>query len=244
VRLTTGASTGRIFAITANTSAQLTLDAPGEDLANIVANGDRYEIAPLATIGSLFGIVATTLQTSASPSKADLVGVWNGKKFDTFFHDGAGWKSTKKPRKGEPRADGNETLLYPDEGFSIKRNRSRGTQPLTFTFSGQVPATTRRTLLPAKGTAFVANQFPVALPLAASNFELLPGWSKRDVLKIWQPQKLRSLNYVNKNGEWRIGRKNADAVPIPPGTASFVVRRTKSGAAGIVAQDPPFTLSP
>jgi hypothetical protein len=242
--LTTGRNAGRIFAITGNTATQLTLDVPLEDLTVIVTNGDRYEIAPLATIGSTFGIGSTPLQTDESPSKADLVGVWNGKKFETFFNDGTGWKSTKKPHRGQPRADGNATLLYPDEGFTIKRTAVRGTQPLTFTFTGQVPLGVQRTLIPAKGTAFVAQRFPAGLALGASQFETLPGWSKRDVVKIFDTSKLRFLNYTLKGDEWRIGRKNADAVPIPPGTACFVVRRTKSGAAGVVAQEPPFTIPP
>ena len=45
---------------------------------------------------------------------------------------------------------------------------------------------------------------------------------------------------------WETLDSNRDMprTPIPPATASFVLRRTKTGAAGIVAQEPPFNLSP
>jgi hypothetical protein len=115
---------------------------------------------------------------------------------------------------------------------------------LQLTLSGIVPTTTQRTLLPAKGTSFVAQRFPVGLPLKDSNFELLPGWSRLDVVKLWHPTARRFLACIFRGTTWRLGVQNADADLIPAGTACFVTRRTRTGAAGVVAQEPPFTLGP
>jgi hypothetical protein len=92
----------------------------------------------------------------------------------------------------------------------------------------------------------VAQRFPAPLPLGSSNFQTLPGWSKRDSVKVWDAVHRRFSIYTHNGTEWRLGRKGANAVPIPPATACFVVRTTKAppAAPGTVAHEPPFTLDP
>jgi hypothetical protein len=241
IRITTGASTGRFFRITGNTATQLTLEAPGEDLTTLLVVGDRYEIAPIDTFASLLGTAVTPFKTGTVIGRADAIRVFNGRKFDIFFHDGTGWKSTKRPPRGQPRADANGTLLYPDEGFTILR---RDKVPLTFTFSGQVTTHTERTSIGAKGKFIVAQRFPAPLLLGSSNFQTLPDWKKGDAVQVWDPTKRRFFTYTHNGAQWRVGRKIADTVQIPPATTVTIIRRTRTGAAGVVAQQPPFTLSP
>jgi hypothetical protein len=163
VKLTQAGSSdiGRMFLITSNTSTQLTLDtsrlASGETLQNIFQVDYTVEIIPGNTLGGLMGTkVADCPLQDGNPTTADLVYLWNGIKWKSyFFFPGNGTFTTGWYEYGNP-SDGLKSgkVIYPDEGVIVAR---RTGSTATIKIAGSVSEVNQKMRLPATGQQFVMN---------------------------------------------------------------------------------------
>jgi hypothetical protein len=175
---------GRVFLITDNNQTRLDLDfsiiANGESssASHFFSAGTEVEVVPAATLGNIFGISSTTLdsdwQKASSlydTSSSDWVYIWDaslgGYGVYHFVGTGtrlpAGWYGTTTG--GFPK---NNLIIYPDEAFIVAR-RSSG--EVVLEVEGSVSTDTQQMLLPATGDQMVCNNpYGMALVLA----ELIP----------------------------------------------------------------------
>ena len=140
VKFLSGAETGRVIEVTANTSNNLTLDTtdnssqttPLTTSGFAVAVGDTFEVFPAATLGSLFGDNTTitgengtsatntlALKGSTSIAFADSVSIFNSTqaRFQAyFFNTSAGyWELSGST------TNANSTVIYPYSALEISR---------------------------------------------------------------------------------------------------------------------------
>lgn len=241
VHVTAGASVGRTFLITANTTSQLTVVNRGYDLTTTLAAGDTFEIIPANTLGSLFGTNNVPFQTGNSASQADNVLLWNGTNWDTYYHNGTSW------RRSGSLQNLNATILYPEEGFYVTR---RATAPLTLPFVGTIPSTTERTDLPGPGGTFIANRFPFAATLNGMGFQNMPGWqtgisaSQADQVLLWNGTNWLVFYFNGSNWKRSGSLQKFDTQPIPFGSAMYISRQSSaSGSESTLTQPLPYPLN-
>lgn len=227
IRITSGNGVGRYFKISSHTSNQLTVVNDGISLNSIINVGDHYEICAFDTLGSFFGTTSVDLQTGTSAATADMVRVWNGTSWGTYFHDGSSWKKTGS------FTTQNNTILPPDRGFFICH---RALTPLTLIFTGQVPVTMLKTSVIGKSSTFLANRFPVDVTLKSSGISSLAGWKSgnsaftADTLQVWNG--ISWVSYFYNGTSWmKTGSfTTQDNTGIPAGSAVMITRQ--SDAAG------------
>jgi uncharacterized protein (TIGR02597 family) len=180
-----GGQTGRSFLITTNAANSVTLQVGGTTLAGdattpdfSVAVGDRFEIFPGDTLASLFGDGSLTnpvsLQKGNSPFSADLVQIFNGVKWISYFFHSTNnfWVSTAALGTNQ-----NDVVLNPDVGLLIAR---RG-PTTTFAIPGRAPVTSLVTRIIGGSTNSVATRFPTDTTLGALNFSGPGTWVASDV---------------------------------------------------------------
>lgn len=245
VKVMTGAGVGRFFLITSNTTSQLTVATQGVDLGTVVSPGDRYQISPANTLGSLFGTTTVQFQTGDSASTADNVLIWNGTTFATYYNDTTGWQV------GGSFSSQNNTIIYPDEGFFVVH---RNASPITVTFTGIIPSTAERTLIPGSGGDLVAQRFPTDTTLGSLNLNSLTGWvssdsaSTSDNVLLWNgtTSTWDTYYYDNTGPNWAKGGSFSaqDSTAIPAGSAFFIRRKSGSTAGTIYLTGTlPYTLN-
>ena len=243
LHMQTGASAGRYFLITANTTTQLTVAPRGYDLTTILSVGDTYEIVPANTLAGLFGSNAATFafQTGASASQADNIQLWNSTQWAVYYNNGTNWKQSGNLNNQ------NNAIIYPDEGLYITR---RATSPLTLTFVGTVPSSTERSDLLGPGSTFISNRFPTGTTLNAVGFQNLPNWlsgttaSQSDNVYLWTGTTWGVYYYNGTNWKQSGSLLNVNTQAIPSGTAAFVIRQSSaSGISSTLAQSLPYSLS-
>ncbi len=232
------ASVGKFFAITANTSAQVTVDLAGSGVAMIgsaLAAGDSVEIVAVNTIGSVFGNSSNppTLGSGATPDVADNVLLFSGSGWDTYFWNGTIWKRTGN-------LDRSNVVIYPDDGvFVVHRNTASAP---TVTLMGTVPSTAERSIV--SGQTFLANRFPTDTTLGGLGLHTIPGWVAGST-----PDVADNVLILNTSGGWdvyywtgaiwkRTGNIDRSSTPIPAGTSVFI---THGGADVTLAQSLPYT---
>ncbi len=235
VRVKDGANVGRFYLVVSHTSAQLTVDA-NTDLSTVLAVGDKCEIVPANTLGSVFGTTTPLLLPGANANVADNIQLWDGAIWETFFHDGTSWQ------KSGATGSQDNTIIYPDDGLYIVR---RGGTPLGFTFGGTIPTTTERTDLNGAGSSFIGNRFPVNMRLVDIGLHLTPNWvsgnkNQADKVYLWNGTDY-STYFHNGNAWRRVGSSgNQNNTIVPLGAAIYI---TKSGAADVtLVQALPYPL--
>lgn len=225
VRFLTGANTGRQFRVSSNTTDTLTLTTGGVDLTTGIAAGDRYAIFPVATLQSVFGATAPSLNTSSNSSAADNILIRGSFGWLTYYNDGTQWL-----REGGAGSE-NTAALLPDAGFLFVR---RGNTSYDFTVTGSVPMTNLITDFPAARTVFFANRFPVGTTLVDLGLAQLPGWNADSNSSTADNVLIRGtfgwLTYYFDGTNWlREGGGTAAENPtVPVGGALLVVRRSGS----------------
>lgn len=226
LRVTSGAAAGRLFTIStvaANTAVRVTLLNAGTDLTTlgIVPGADTYELIPADTIAGLFPSGALQSGTTAT---ADLLMLWNGSAWLTYYHDGTQWMRQGVGPSGN-------TIVRPDQGWLLRR---RGGS-LSIVLDGRVPSTAA--LLPvAKGNTSFVGALPVPLTFAEWNIQALPGWTSQpanpasgDHVKLWNGSAW--LTYYHDGSQWmRQGVGPASATQLNrPGRPIMIVRPSGSG---------------
>ena len=240
VHFKSGASVGRYFLIQSNTANQVTVYPRGYNLSSVAAAADTFEIVPAYTLGTLFGTSSVPFLTSGSPNTADNLFLWNGTKFDQYFHDGNSWQ------RSDSLLSQNDTVLYPDEGIFLTR---RGTTALNLTFVGTVPSTAEKSDLVGPGSTLVSNRFPVDLTLGTVGFQALPNWinssspNTADLVYLWGGTTWQQYFYDGSHWMRSDSLLTFDAQSITAGTAMFVIRRsTATGTTATLTQSLPYSL--
>ena len=245
IRILSGASVGRQFRITANTTDTLTLNTGGADLTTLIAVGDRYSVHAIQTLASFFGADASdpnkpAINRNADSTLADNVLIRGAFGYLTYYNDGTKWQLV-----GGGTTVQNDVVLLPDQGFLLSR---RPSNPLTITVTGAVPTTDLKTDLPANKITIFPNRFPVGTTLAGLNLNAVPAWIENDDASLADNILIRgtfgwSTYYLNSAGSWRLfGGGNAvqDTTAIPLGTSVLAVRRV--GTNITLNQTRPYTL--
>jgi hypothetical protein len=175
---------GRVFLITNNTQTTLDLDfsvlASGEtgNTSTFFAAGTEVEVVKAATLGNIFGIAATSLDSNwqTAPvlydtSASDWVYIWDpslGGYGVYHFVSGSsrlpdGWYGTTTG--GFPK---NNLVIYPDEAFIVARRSSGDVQ---LEVEGAVSSDTQKILLPATNDQMLCNN-PYGMDLLLA--EIIP----------------------------------------------------------------------
>ena len=249
VRVLSGVLQGHYFVITGNSSDTLTVDPAGLNLSSMV-NGDRIEIAPFWTLGTLFPAVNAGSSFIASASSlarqtelllydATSTGINRSANAIFYFYNGA-WR-----KAGSSVATSfDNTVLFPD-AFFVQRNKAAATKLIVV---GRVQQSSLSTVLEAivggENDNFAAVSFPVALTLnqtglATSGFTAsTSALSVKDQLLWFDPagtgtNRSATAIYYYYNGGWRkkgasVALEFGSSVVIPAGSG-FIVRKAANG---------------
>jgi hypothetical protein len=198
VRMTSGRGDGRTFEIDSRGGNRLRL-ATSEDLTATISKGDRFEILPSDTLGSLFGTDGRGLTTDENPDHADNVSLLKDGKWETYYHNGHRWL-----RVGDAsRVNRNATTIVPGEGFLFVR---RTATPFALQVSGNVPEDAAFSAPPTVSLALVGNPFPTGRRLGAIADELDlergRGWDSISVRTAggWRSYFPRGQKWVAEDG--------------------------------------------
>lgn len=253
VRVLTGLLRGQFLTVVSNDANSLQVDPTGFDLT-VVAPGEKIELAPYWTLGSLYP--ASQAGVSFIPSTSSLV-----RQTELYFYDAAGNGINRAPSvtyffyNGAWRKVGatitlsfDRTVVPPDSYF-IQRNKAAASTP---TFVGRVHAGALGTLIETRAGVAQDNYMAVGYPLGATLRRIgLAGSAafttstsplvRADQLLVYDPtqtgiNRAASATYFYYNGGWRkvgalVTTDFSDTVTLPA-TGGFIVRRAAGGTTG------------
>lgn len=217
VRITSGASAGKLLDVAANTPTTLTLSGADLTALGLVAGTDTFELVAMDTLGTLFG--SNTLLGGTSAATADNVQVRSGASWLVYFYDTnlGCWRRTIGPA-----TNSNNVLIRPGTGVQIVR---RG-PALALTFTGRVPATAFRTTINNASSTVIHAGFPTSTSLGALAVQtLLPGWSAADTVSLFNGTAWVSYSFNGTSWQPATGAPaNSDALAIPAGALLTIQR--------------------
>lgn len=245
VRITSGVQAGRIFQAltsTANTATRIYVSDDGLGLSTLgIEAGDAgaaFEIIPGDTLATFFGTTAPgdslVVQGASEPIGADLVLVWGGAAWLSFYYNTA-WGRWARDLDTIGSPTRNNFVLRPDRGMMLTR---RGSTPLEIAVVGRVLGTPQRAFhsRTANTLTFLATMQTSditlgALALQNSNRSL--AWrgsadaADADTLLVWSGATWFSFYYNSTAGQWRRVNDpvNRDSFVIRAGTPVFIQRR-------------------
>jgi uncharacterized protein (TIGR02597 family) len=252
-----GPQAGRLLLITANTNNTVTVDTEDTPLNTagfaVTATVDTFEVFKGDTLGTLFGttangsgILSTGIKGGTTDATADIVQVFNGTAFVSYFFNTTAGVATWVQVGGGTTSQ-NGIVVYPDEGMLVTRRGTNG----NLTFVGRVPATDLKTRLPGGTTNVIAVRFPANTTLGGLNFGAPGAWitgaseAVADNVKLWNGTAWDTY-YKNASNLWiKVGGTGTDqsAVAIPSGTAVQIIKRgSATGSAAFYTQSLPYTL--
>jgi uncharacterized protein (TIGR02597 family) len=245
-KFTSGASTGKFFAITANGVSGVTLDLNGDTLT--AAIGDTIIISKLWTLGELFVPSASTTSatTTGNAIVASTSGIPAGRRTElllpdtnsagtnlassgTFYIFNGAWRKAGQPAT----VSYDTTQLWPDNDFIIRHPVAVGTAT-NYTASGEVDSTNFVIPLTTRAASKQDNFIGIPRPIDVSlNGLALGGTSaflsstsgipagRRDELLVFDNavaarNKAASATYYHFNGAWR---KSGGSVTTDVGTS-------------------------
>lgn len=236
VRFLSGALTGHYVAITANTANAVSVDAAGLNLSTLAA-GDRLEIVPFWTLGSLYPASAAGSAFIASASALarqtelmvfdhQAIGVGRAPSATYYFANGA-WRKVG----AAATASFNHVVVLPDT-YLLQRNKATATQ---LGRTGQVSVGAQSTIIEAvvdrPNDNYVALNYPVPVRLIDSGLEtvVLDSGDRIELYKLTESGFGRRPNdfYVFDGTHWRkpdLPGEIQDNVALRPGEG-FVIRK-------------------
>lgn len=238
VRVVSGTGAGHCFLITGQTANTLTVNPRGAgDLTAIVAVGDRIEVTPADTIGTLFG-TPTFLQGGTSASNGDNVQIRTAGGWDTYFYS----TSASQWQKGFTPA--NSTVVFPDQAIVIVR---RATTPVDLISVGQVPVSKQQSLIAGPGVTALVNRFPVPTTLVNLGLQNLPNWKKGSSASNSDTVQLRTAGgwttyfFSSSTGKWQNGFTDASNTVVDVSTGILIARQSAaSGSAALLSNSLPY----
>ena len=238
LEVTSGPLRGAIFDIVKTDAAhkRLTLAQP---VPPSIGPTPTFQIRQHWTLAKVFGAAQDITLQAGDASTADLVSIFNGKRYDQYYMSngsaGTGWR-----RVGGGTVDESGHKIYPDDGMAITRRAGSAASVLV---KGVVK--TDRAVIPLQhGFNLVANLYQVPMTLANSHlYTTLPGTglragataSRADNVQIFNGIGYDTYYYqtsgLNGSG-WRSAadpHTDVSGTVIPVGSAFVVQRR---GAVG------------
>lgn len=144
LKIESGAGSGVIALITANTADSVTVAFQNSDsFAGVVAT-DLISIRPAWTIGSLFAGNVLPDNIEFSLWEGSTVGTDNAPD-KIYYYFGGDWYDSADD------SDGNSIVLYPNEGFRLRN--TTGTGIATLTVTGEVPKANSRIFIKGGASA-------------------------------------------------------------------------------------------
>ncbi|MCX6854823.1 MAG: hypothetical protein NTV80_07945 [Verrucomicrobia bacterium] len=159
---TTAAGVGKTYEITDTSSAgTITLSAA---LASSTSAPLTFVIRPHWTISSVFGPTNSVGIEGGTAVSADLIQVWNGSGYDTYYYQtsgigGTGWRST-----ADTTTDAGGTVIDPTKTLILKRGQSAAVS-LIVTGAVKTGITSRAI---TAGVNFVPNPCAIDMTLTSS----------------------------------------------------------------------------
>lgn len=250
IRITSGNAEGRILLISsaiANTSTTVTIDNQSTDLTElgIIPGRDSYEIFPVDTLLSFFGMAATNgVRGGSSEANADHIQVFSATSgwLSYYFNT----TSNKWLRIGPP-IDSNNVILRPDQGIMYSRIANTD---FRITLIGRVPNAKAKVVINSGGVSFIGSTWPANQSLAKSGIQNLPGWKKStvytsaDQVQIYTPTNGWRGYYHNGANWMQIGPPiNRDNEPISAGSAVMIVKLGNTAGVQIYEQTAPYSVN-
>ena len=253
-----GTKEGDYFTITDNDTNSVTVALNGDTLS-AVTSGTTVKIVPYWTLGTLFpngdGVTATSgfaaatqillPDTASSGTNLAAAGIY------VYSSSAAMWL-----KSGES-GSANDTILYPDNYFTVRNNTSATT---TITVNGAVVVTKLITALTTNASSkqdnFVSMMRPTTVTLNGSGlissgaFSASSGFVATDQLFVFdntvaQLNKAASRIYTYSNGAWRRSGSSGDAgtdAVFTPGTG-VIIRKAKNAASTTSMWTSPSTVT-
>ncbi len=247
VRFTSGDKSGFYYAVTGNTSGEVTVDLNGDSLTQ-VASGDAFRIVPFWTLSSLFvGGDGVHAATSAGQRDTEVffpdtmtLGV-NKSASATYYFLNGNWK-----RVGDLAGTYNDLILLPSSALWIRHNVAEDT---VLCVSGRVPTAVHAIQMDVdsgenRNDIFFSLDRPIGVTLVESGLvesgAFVPSASagnRADELFVYDnetPQfnKAPSATYYYLNGNWKkvgdLAGVYNDVEVFNPGTAA-VIRKSGNG---------------
>lgn len=256
--IASGTKEGDYFTITDNDTSSVTVALNGDTLA-AVTSGTTVKIIPFWTLGTLFpsgdGVTATSGFTAATqillPDTATSGTNLAAAGIYTYSSSAAMWL------KSGTSGSANDTILYPDNYFTVRNNTSATT---SITVNGAVVVNKLMTALTTNATTkqdnFVAMMRPTTVTLNDSGlissgaFSASSGFTATDQLFVFdntvaQLNKAASRIYTYSSGAWRRSGSSGDAgtdAVFTPGTG-VIIRKAKNAASTTSLWTSPSTVS-
>jgi uncharacterized protein (TIGR02597 family) len=246
-----GALSGLILRVTANTATTATLDTLGADLTALgAASGDSVQLVQGDTLSSMFGTPAdgvvggTQAQFQAGQTDrvvtTDSSGVVRTYYYNTQFSQ---W------RRFGSSVDQGALQISPTAGVMYSRI---GTSAINQVTTGNVPVTAVKYLVATSGTTYLARFFPTDGTINSFGFQNLPDWKGTNTPGVTISTSDKVVT-TDANGvirqfywtgtQWRRFGSSTDqsSVAVPTGSSVSVIR-TGSGPAQLLNVAVPYTL--
>lgn len=208
----------------------------------------EYRILSHWTLGAIFGENNTAGLQGGNSLSADLVQLWNGSGYDSYYYQTGGIGGTGWRKVGNQTANAGATIIRPDQSVLIKRV---GGSTLPLVVNGWIKQG-QTSIDIAKGFNFVPN--PYSEPMSLGNCGLFTGSAtsgiaggtatSADQVKLWNGSAYDSFYYqtsgLGGTGWRKVGAQSTDAsaVAIAPGTSIIVRRNGPSGFTWAIPQPP------
>tara|TARA_B100001093_G_C26822611_1_gene1012554 strand:- start:1120 stop:2133 length:1014 start_codon:yes stop_codon:yes gene_type:complete len=242
VRITSGTLAGVNLHISANTADSITVDfslSSVSSTSGLVAD-DTYEIIEVDTLNSLLGGPADeVIFSAATQADADVVYVFSGGAWLSYFHNGTNWVR----KSGRSTIISDDLPLTADRAILFSRISASST---SYILTGTVPSTNSTLKLNGSGLSYLANNTPTDITLANLGLEAVTGFENGatgDSIYLytngsWLKYNFDGTNWIRKSGRSTI---ISNDIVIPSGTG-FVFSKNGSASEASASLDLQYTL--
>jgi len=260
VKFLTGAESGRVVMVTANTTSSLTLDTTDNSPQTValttpgfsVAPGDTFEVFVGDTISSVFGANTVgsplVLQKGTTTSTSDTVGVYNqamSRWMIYYYNSGTGYWMLNGGT-----ANANNTVIYPYCAMMIVRQPNEAATNLVLT--GRVAEVSMLTKTTGSNTnAYGSTKYPTDMTLSqlkfGSNWTQSTSPATADALSVWDASLERFDTYYQlPDSTWRKYGVTTDAssqVVSAGSVVSILKRNPVAGATSYLQTALPYSVN-
>lgn len=242
VRITSGTLAGVNFHISANTADSITVDFSLSSASSTsgLAADDTYEIIDVDTLNSLLGGPADgVIFSAATQADADVVYVFSGGAWLSYFHNGNNWVR----KSGRSTIISDDLPLTSDRAILFSRISADTTN---YVLTGTVPSTNSTLKLNGSGLSYLANNTPADITLANLGLETATGFENGatgDSIYLytngsWLKYNFDGTNWIRKSGRSTI---ISNDILIPSGTG-FVFSKNGSVSEASASLNLQYTL--